>query len=76
MIGHSGCKLIQMKKIAAMSPPALSGGNDDGERVAFGDYVIAAEEALRDGRLDAAVRFIELAYFLGDQPAMGPDRIH
>jgi hypothetical protein len=57
-----------MKKDSAMSPlsiPTATWG--DGKSVTFVDYATAAEEALQEGRLDAAARFLELAYFLGDK---------
>jgi hypothetical protein len=72
-----------MKKGSAMSPlsiPTATWG--DGEPVTFVDYVTAAEEAVQEGRLNAAARFLELAYLLGDKlnetghPACRRDRIH
>jgi len=61
-----------MKKGSAMSPlfiPTATWG--DGEPVTFVDYVTAAEEAVQEGRLDAAVRFLDLAYVLGDRLNVG-----
>ena len=43
----------------------------DEEPVTFADYVTAAEEAVQEGRLDAAVRFLDLAYVLGDRLNVG-----
>lgn len=68
------------KKISAMPLPSIPGApRGDGEPVTFFDYVMAAEEAAQEGRLEAAAHFIELAYSIGDQPAPATirrDRIH
>ena len=57
-----------MKKGSAMSPLSVSVPTwGDEEAVTFADYIAAAEEAVQEGRLDAAARFLDLAYFLGDR---------
>ena len=57
-----------MKRGSAMSPLSISMATcGDEEPVTFADYITAAEEAVQEGRLDAAARFLDLAYFLGDK---------
>lgn len=57
-----------MKKDSAMPPLSVSVATwGDEEPVRVADYITAAEEAVEEGRLDAAARFLDLAYFLGDR---------